>query len=72
MRDTRSQIATTRKLEPNEQNLTLQVNHGQHYVGKHSPESLVKEEIDQLWQPSAYAGTTGELTTALMKFFLRE
>jgi len=47
------------------------MNNGQYYVAKHSPLTLVEAKIDQLWQPSAYVGTCGELTTALLKAFLR-
>jgi putative transposase len=47
------------------------MNNGQYFVAKHFPQTLVAAKIDQLWQPSAYAGTCGELTTALLKSFLR-
>lgn len=47
------------------------MNNGQYFAGKHFPYALVEAKIDQLWQPSAYAGTCGELTTALLKAFLR-
>jgi len=47
------------------------MNNGQYFVAKHFPLVLVKAKIDQLWQPSAYAGTCGELTTAQLKAFLR-
>ena len=47
------------------------MNNGQYFVAKHYPYALVEAKIDQLWQPSAYAGTCGELTTALLKAFLR-
>ncbi len=51
---------------------TLSVmNNGQYFVGKHFPRALVEAKIDQLWQSSAYAGTCAELTTALLKSFLR-
>jgi REP element-mobilizing transposase RayT len=46
------------------------LNNGQHYVGQHAPESLTQAKIEQLWQASAYAGTTGKITTALLKAFL--
>src|SRR5262249_39673034 len=35
------------------------LNNGQHFVGKHASEALIQAGIDQLWQASAYAGTTG-------------
>lgn len=48
------------------------LNNGQYFIVKHAPELLVQAGIDQLWQDSAYVGTTGEFTTALMKSFLKE
>ena len=49
--------------------LTL-MNNAQYWYGKHYSALLVKAAVDRLWQPSAYAGTCGELTTALLKSFL--
>ena len=49
----------------------LLMNNGQHFIGKTCPERLIEAGINQLWQPSAYAGTCGELPTALLKSFLR-
>lgn len=46
------------------------LNNGQYFVGKTEPGILVRAGIDSLWQPSAYAGTTGKVTTALVKKFL--
>ena len=48
----------------------LLMNNGQYFVGTKYPERLIEAKIDQLWQPSAYAGTCGELSTALLKRFL--
>jgi putative transposase len=48
------------------------MNNGQYFVGKHFPDALVHAGIDQMWQPSAYAATCGELSTALLKAFLRD
>lgn len=48
------------------------LNNGQHFVGQHAPEALIQAKIEQLWQASAYAGTTGKITTALVKAFLSE
>ena len=48
------------------------LNNGQYFVGKEEPEALVRAGIDSLWQPSAYAGTTGKVATALVKKFLAE
>lgn len=46
------------------------INNGQDFVGRRFPQLLVQAGIQQLWQPSAYAGTCGEMTTALVKAFL--
>lgn len=46
------------------------MNNGQHWFAKHYPELLVNAGMTQLWQPSAYVGTTGSVTTALVKSFL--
>lgn len=48
------------------------LNNGQYSVGKSEPNALVRAGIDSLWQPSAYAGTTGTVTTALVKKFLND
>jgi putative transposase len=47
------------------------MNNGQHFMGEHYPELLIETGLDQLWEPSAYAGTCGEVTTALLKSWLR-
>jgi len=47
------------------------MNNGQSWYAKHFSSLLVGAEVDRLWQPSAYVGTCGELTTALLKSFLR-
>src|SRR5262245_11760341 len=48
------------------------LNNGQHFVGQRAPEALIQAKVEQLWQASAYAGTTGKVTTALVKAFLSE
>ena len=48
------------------------LNNGQYFVGRHAPHVLVQTGIEGLWQPSAYAGTSGQVTTALVKAFLSE
>ena len=48
------------------------LNNGQHWVGQHVGDVLVHEGIDQLWQASAYVGTCGKATTALVKWFLSQ
>jgi putative transposase len=61
------------RIKPNmtiEECALLLMNNGQYFVGKRYPERLIEAGIDQLWEPSAYAGTCGELSTALLKSFL--
>ena len=53
-----------------EQCALLLLNNGQHFIGKTFPHLLVTAGADQLWQGSAYAGTCGEISTALMKHWL--
>jgi REP-associated tyrosine transposase len=48
------------------------MNNAQYFMTNQFPEILVRSGIEQLWEGSAYAGTCGEFTTALMKAFLRE
>jgi putative transposase len=50
----------------------LLLNNGQYFVGKRAPHTLVQAGIEGLWQASAYAGTTGQMTTVLLKKFLSE
>jgi putative transposase len=49
----------------------LLMNNGQHFMGKKFPYVFLDNHINQLWEASAYAGTCGELTTALIKSWLR-
>ncbi len=46
------------------------MNNAQHFMGKNYPELLIESGLDQLWESSAYAGTCGEVTTALLKKWL--
>ena len=46
------------------------MNNGQHFIGKNYPQVLLEAGIDRLWEGSAYAGTCGEFTTALIKAWL--
>jgi putative transposase len=48
------------------------LNNGQYYIGKYQPLALIEAGVDQLWQSSAYAGTRGAYTTALIKHWLSE
>ena len=48
----------------------LLMNNGQHFIGKNYPPVLIEVGINQLWQPSAYAGTCGEYTTGLIQNWL--
>lgn len=63
-------VRTTPKISVEQVVLAL-MNNGQYFLAKNYPFALVEAKIDQLWQPSAYVGTCGELTTALLKAFLR-
>jgi hypothetical protein len=47
------------------------MNNGQYFVSTRYPERLIAAKIDQLWQASAYAGTCGDFSTALLKSFLK-
>jgi hypothetical protein len=46
------------------------MNNGQYFMAKRFPATLIGAKIDSLWQSSAYAGTYGRVTTALVKAFL--
>jgi REP element-mobilizing transposase RayT len=48
------------------------LNNGQYFVGQHAPHVLVHTGIERLWQPSAYAGASCQVTTALLKAYLSE
>jgi putative transposase len=48
------------------------MNNGQYFMGKHFSSSLIDSGVDQLWQSSAYVGTCGNVTTALVKSFLAQ
>jgi putative transposase len=47
------------------------MNNGEYFLVSQHPQILPAEKIDQLWQPSAYAGTCGDVSTALVKAWLR-
>ena len=64
-------VRTVPKISIEDCALTL-MNNAQHWMSQRFAAVLVKEKVDQLWQSSAYAGTCGEVTTGLMKWFLRE
>ena len=46
------------------------LNNGQHFMGKNFPQYLIEAGVEQLWEPSAYAGTCGKFTTAAVKRIL--
>jgi len=46
------------------------INSGQYFIGNRLPRLLVEAGRDELWQPSADAGTCGQMTTALVKSIL--
>jgi putative transposase len=48
----------------------LLMNNAQHFIGESWSHRLIEAGVNQLWQPSAYAGSCGELPTALLKGFL--
>ncbi|MCM3900896.1 MAG: IS200/IS605 family transposase [Pyrinomonadaceae bacterium] len=48
------------------------LNNAQHFLGERFPNMLINAGLDQLWQPSAYAGTCGQVSTALIKKWLSE
>jgi putative transposase len=62
-------LRTTPKMSIEDCALIL-MNDSQEFIGKHWPSRLLEAGVDQLWQPSAYAGSCGELRTALLKSFL--
>ena len=62
-------VRTTPKMSIEECALLL-MNNGQHFVGKYLPARLIEQGVSQVWQPSAYAGSCGDLSTALLKKFL--
>lgn len=47
------------------------MNNGQHFIGQQYPHVLIDNSIDRLWADSAYAGTSGDVTTALIKHWLQ-
>lgn len=49
----------------------LLMNNGQYFIGQRYPELLIANGMTQLWSPSAYAGTCGEITTALILKWLQ-
>jgi putative transposase len=46
------------------------MNNSQHWIERHHKRALIQAKIDRVWQPSAYAGTCGKVTTAMVKAFL--
>jgi putative transposase len=46
------------------------LNNGQYFISRRYPELLIENGMNQLWNASAYAGTCGEVTTALIKKWL--
>ena len=46
------------------------MNNSQNWMGTHHRSALIQASVDSLWQPSAYAGTCGKVTTAMVKAFL--
>jgi len=46
------------------------MNNGQHFMARRYGELLVAVGLNELWQSSAYAGTCGDYTSALIKSWL--
>lgn len=46
------------------------LNNAQHFIAQRFPHTLIDAGLDLLWQPSAYAGTCGQMSTALIKKWL--
>jgi len=46
------------------------LSNSQHFIGQRYGEMLIQAKVPRLWQPSGYAGTCGEVTTALVKTWL--
>lgn len=53
-----------------EEVVLLLLNNGQHFIGMNYPELLIESGLTQLWSNSAYAGTCGQTTTALLMKWL--
>ena len=64
-------VRITAKMSIEECVLSL-MNNEQHFIGKNFPQVLIELGLNQLWEASAYAGTCGELTTALLKAWLSQ
>ena len=47
------------------------MNNGQYFIGERYPELLIRNSMTQLWNPSAYAGTCGEISTGLIMKWLQ-
>ena len=63
------------KLPPNIsiENCALSLmNNSQHWLGRYHKTALIRAGVDRVWQPSAYAGTCGKVTTAIVKSFLQK
>lgn len=49
----------------------LLLNNGQYYISQKYPQLLIEDGMNQLWNASAYAGTCGDITTALIMKWLQ-
>jgi REP-associated tyrosine transposase len=47
------------------------MNNSQDWMVRQHPNELIRAGVDSLWQPSAYTGTCGRVTTAMIKSFLK-
>ncbi len=55
-----------------EECVLMLLNNSQYFVGQRYPTALIDVGLNQLWQASAYAGTCGQMSTALIKKWLSE
>ncbi|HYL98636.1 MAG TPA: IS200/IS605 family transposase [Blastocatellia bacterium] len=46
------------------------LNNAQYFVATRWPQGLIRAGLHRVWQPSAYAGTCGNVTTAIVKAYL--
>ena len=50
--------------------VTELMNASQDFAFENFPENVIRAKAERLWQPSAYIGSFGDLTTAAMKSYI--
>ncbi|MDZ4848255.1 MAG: IS200/IS605 family transposase [Pirellulaceae bacterium] len=50
--------------------VTKLMNASQEFAFENFPENVIRAKAERLWQPSAYIGSFGDLTTAAMKSYI--